>query len=163
MNWVDIAILAVILVSALIGLARGLIREVVSLGVWVAAFVVAYLYHQPVADALVAQISEPSLRLGVALVVVFLAVLILGAIVGALLTALVAKTGLTGLDRLFGLAFGAARGAVLVAMAVFLGGLTPLPAETWWQESRTIGQFKGAADWLLSLVPVEVQEQLKKV
>ncbi|MBV5276145.1 MAG: CvpA family protein [Lamprocystis purpurea] len=163
MNWVDIAIVAIILVSALIGLARGLIREVLSLAVWVAALGVAYLYHKGVADALTAQIAQPNVRAGVAFVGLVLIVLILGSIIGALLTALIDKTGLTGLDRLLGLIFGAGRGGVVVAMAVFLAALTPLPEESWWQESAVIVQFQQAADWLLGLVPSDIQEQLKRV
>jgi len=163
MNWVDIAIVAIILVSALIGLARGLIREVLSLAVWVAALGVAYLYHKGVADALTAQIAQPNVRAGVAFVGLVLIVLILGSIIGALLTALIDKTGLTGLDRLLGLIFGAGRGGVVVAMAVFLAALTPLPEELWWQESAVIVQFQQAADWLLGLVPSDIQEQLKRV
>jgi membrane protein required for colicin V production len=48
-------------------------------------------------------------------------------------------------------------------MAVFLASLTPMPEEAWWKESQTIGQFQSVADWMLSLVPQEVQEQLKRV
>ena len=162
MNWVDIAIVAIILVSALIGLARGLIREVLSLAVWVAALGVAYLYHKGVADVLTAQIAQPNVRVGVAFVGLVLVVLILGSIIGALLTALIDKTGLTGVDRVLGLIFGAARGGVVVAMAVFLAALTPLPEEPWWQESGVIVQFQHAADWLLGLVPSGIQEQLKR-
>ena len=92
-----------------------------------------------------------------------LGILILGAIVGAILTAIVDKARLTGLDRALGFLFGAARGVVLISMAVFLGALTPMPDETWWKESRTIAQFRDAADWMLSLVPPEIRDQLKKV
>ena len=162
MNWIDIAIVAVILLSALIGLARGLIREVLSLAVWLGALGVAYLYHKPVAQALTEQIAQPNVRLGVAFVGLVLVVLILGSILGWLLTALIDKTGLSGVDRLLGLCFGAARGGVVVAMAVFLAALTPLADETWWQESKGIAEAQLAANWLLSLVPPEIQAQLKR-
>ncbi|HYN77456.1 MAG TPA: CvpA family protein [Lamprocystis sp. (in: g-proteobacteria)] len=162
MNWVDIAIIAILLLSALIGLARGLVREVLSLGVWLAALGVAYYYHTTVAAALTAQITQPNVRLGVAFVGLILAVLILGSIVGWLLTALVDKTGLSWVDRLLGLVFGAARGGVLVAMAVFLAALTPLVDETWWQDSKAIAQSQVAANWMLGLVPPEIQAQLKR-
>jgi membrane protein required for colicin V production len=163
MNWVDYSIFGIILISALIGLGRGLIREVLSLAVWVAALGGAWVYHRDVAEMLGAQISNPSARLAVAFVVVVLGVLILGAIVGAILTAIVDKARLTGLDRALGFIFGGARGVVLVSMAVFLGALTPVPDETWWKDSRTIAQFRMAADWMLGLVPPEIREQLKKV
>lgn len=163
MNWVDYAIVGVIAISALIGLSRGLIREVLSLGVWIAALGGAWLYHRDVAEMLTAQISSPSARLALAFAAVVLAVLILGAIVGSLLTKLADKARLTGVDRALGLLFGAARGVVLVSMAVYLGALTPLPQEDWWKASSTVGQFSAAADWMLGLVPAEIQAQLKRV
>lgn len=163
MNWVDIAIAAIILVSALIGLARGLVREVMSLAVWLGAIGVAYLYHKQVAVALTPYIAQPNVRLGAAFVGLVLAVLILGSVLAAVLTALINKTGLSSLDRLLGFLFGAARGGVVVAMAVFLGALTPLPQEEWWKESKAVSEFKLVGDWLLNLVPSEFQATLKRV
>jgi membrane protein required for colicin V production len=162
MNWVDIVIAAIILLSALIGLARGLIREVLSLAVWVGALGVASLYHKPVAQALTPYIAQPNVRLGIAFIGLILLVLLLGGILGALLSALIDKTGLSGADRLLGLVFGAARGGVVIAMAVFLAALTPLPEETWWKESKAIAEFQLVADWLLALVPPQIQAQLKR-
>lgn len=163
MNWVDYTILGIILISAFIGLGRGLIREVLSLAVWIAALGGAWLYHRDVAEMLTAQISNPSARIAVAFVLVVLGILILGAIIGAILTAIVTKTRLTGLNRALGFVFGAARGVVLISMAVFLGALTPMPEESWWKESRTVAQFRVASEWMLSLVPAEIRDQLKKV
>lgn len=164
MNWVDGIVIAIILLSAVVGLARGLLREVMSLAVWVAAAGVGYLYHKGVAAALTPYIAQPTARLAVAFAVLALGVLIVGAILGALLGALIDKaTVLRWTDRLLGLLFGAARGGVLVAMAVYLAALTPMADEPWWQESRAIVQCKTAADWLISKVPPQLQDQLKKV
>lgn len=163
MSWIDIAIIGVILLSALVGVARGLIRELLSLAVWIAALALGWLYHEQVAELLVSQISEPSVRPLAAFVGIALGVLILGAILGALLTMVVDKVGLTWIDRVLGLFFGAARGLVVAAMAVFLAALTPLPDEPWWNESRAIGELEQVADWMLSLVPPEIQARIKKV
>ncbi|WP_041447255.1 CvpA family protein [Thiocystis violascens] len=163
MNWVDFAIIAIVVLSALVGLARGIVRELLSLGVWVAALAVAWVFHREVADLLVAQFSQPSVRLAVAFIALVLVTLILGAILGAVLTAFVDKAGLTGADRVLGLVFGAGRGVVMVAMAVFLAGLTPLPSDPWWQESRYIGQFQEFADWMLGMVPDEIQARIKQL
>lgn len=163
MSWIDIAIIAVIVLSALVGVARGLIRELLSLAAWVAALALGWLYHKQIAELLVAQISEPSIRPIVAFVGIVLGVLILGAILGALLTAIIDRIGLTWIDRALGLFFGAARGVVVVALAVFLAGLTPLTDETWWKESQAVAELQQVADWMLSLVPPEVQARLKNV
>lgn len=163
MNWADFIIIGVIALSALIGIARGLIREVVSLAVWIGAVVLAWFFYRDLAFQLEPHISTEAIRLAVAFVIIVLVVLFLGAIVGWLLSLFVEKTGLTGTDRVLGVVFGAARGAVLVAMLVFLGTLTPVAEETWWQDSQLIGHFQALAEWILSLIPPELQEKLKSI
>jgi membrane protein required for colicin V production len=161
MIWVDYVIIAIIALSALIGLARGLIREVISLAVWAAALVAAWFFYEPVAMQLTPWISTPSVRIGVAVLIIVFGVLIAGAIIGYLLATLVDKTGLTGTDRLLGVVFGAARGAVLVALVVFLASLTPLTEDPWWDESQLLDQFKILADWMLEQVPPDVADRIK--
>ncbi len=163
MVWVDYIILGVIAISALIGLVRGLIREVVSLGIWALAIAVAWFFYRPVADQLQPWINNPSLRLGAAVLLLILVVLILGAIVAYVLALLVEKTGLTGTDRVLGLVFGAARGAVIMALVVFLATLTPLTQDPWWQQSLLLGHFERLALQLLSLVPPEILEQVRSL
>ena len=163
MNWVDVVIVGIIFLSALVGLARGLIREAMSLLVWLSAIGVGYLLHKGVAETLTPYIAQPALRQAAAFVGIVLLVLIIGAILGTLLNALIEKTGLTWIDRLLGVVFGAARGLVLVAMVVFLAALTPVADEPWWKDSGFIPVCQNTANWLLSLVPAEIQDQFKKV
>lgn len=163
MIWVDYVIIAIVALSAAIGLARGLIREVLSLAIWVAAAFVAWTFHRPLADQLTPWLSTPSVRIGVAFVILVFVVLILGAILGQILTALVDKTGLTGTDRLLGVVFGAARGALLVAILVYLASLTPMPEDPWWKESRLIGHFQTLADRILAMIPPELEAKLKSL
>jgi membrane protein required for colicin V production len=163
MIWIDLIIIAVIGLSALIGFARGLIREVLSLAIWIGAILVAWIYHRELATHLIAWISTPSVRLGAAFLILVFAVLIAGSIVGHLLTTLVEKTGLTGTDRLFGVVFGGVRGALLVAMLVFLGALTPLPDDPWWGQSVLIGRFQALAERILDEVPQDVVDRVKSL
>jgi membrane protein required for colicin V production len=163
MIWVDYVIIGILFLSALIGLARGLIREVLSLVIWVVAVLAAWTLHRPLADQLTPWLSTSSVRLGVAFIIVVLVVLILGAILGQLLTTLVDKTGLTGTDRLLGVVFGAARGALLVAVLVYLAALTPMPEDPWWNESRLIGHFQTLADRILAMIPPELEAKLKSL
>ncbi|MBK1645378.1 colicin V production CvpA [Thiocapsa imhoffii] len=163
MNWLDFVIIGVVILSALVGLARGLIREVVSVGVWIAAIVVAWLFHAQVAELLVPYLSQGSVRLAIAFIVLILATLVLGAILGAMLSVVIEKTGLSGLDRLLGLGFGAARGVIIVAMAVFLMNYTPITQDAWWQESQLVSQFEHVAAWLIELVPPEIQAKIRNL
>lgn len=163
MIWVDYAIIGVITLSAIIGLVRGLIKEVVSLAIWGVAIFVAWTFYQPVSEMLTPWVSTPSLRLGLAVLLLVLGVLFAGAIFAYVLTLLVEKTGLSGTDRLLGLVFGTARGAVIVALAVFLAALTPLTSDPWWQESQLLVHFQHLADQLLALVPPELTDRVKSI
>ena len=163
MIWVDFVIIGILALSAVIGLARGLIREVLSLTIWVVALFAAWTFHSPLADQLIPWLSTPSVRVGVAFVVVVFVVLILGAILGQIMTTLVDKTGLTGTDRLLGVVFGAARGALLVAVLVYLAALTPMPEDLWWKESQLIGHFQTLADRMLAMIPPDVVAKLKSL
>jgi membrane protein required for colicin V production len=161
MTWVDYVIIGIIALSALIGLARGLIREVVSLGVWVAAIYVAWTHYHEVSDQLTPWISTPSVRIAAGFLIIAVLVLIVGALVGFLLSTLVEKTGLTGTDRLLGAIFGAGRGVVVVAMLVFLGALTPMKEDPWWKQSALVGRFQALAQRILGQIPPQALDKVK--
>ncbi|NBC13470.1 MAG: CvpA family protein [Gammaproteobacteria bacterium] len=163
MIWVDYVIIGIIALSAIIGLARGLIREVLALGVWIAALLAAWVFYRPVADQLTPWLSTPSLRMGAAVALIVVGVLIAGAIIGWLLSLLVEKTGLTGTDRLLGMVFGAGRGAVVVALLVFLASLTPVIEDPWWSQSELLPRFQLLADAMLDLIPPEVTQRIKSI
>ena len=158
MNWADYVILAVLFMSVLIGLARGLISEVLSLVIWVAAFWLAWLFGPVVARYFEGSVSLPSARIAIGYGGVFIAVLLVGAVVRFLISRLVSVTGLGGMDRLLGMLFGFVRGVLLVSGVVFLLGFTPLPNEPVWRESAILPQFAKPAAWLGQQVPANVRE-----
>jgi membrane protein required for colicin V production len=163
MVWVDFVIVGIIALSALIGFTRGLVREVLSFAIWLGAVFVAWIFYEELSAYLTDWIANPSIRLGAAFLILVFVVLILGAIFGHLLSILVEKTGLTGTDRLLGVVFGGARGAILVAMLVFLGALTPLPEDDWWKNSILIGRFQVLAERILEEIPPEAMDRLKNL
>jgi membrane protein required for colicin V production len=158
MIWVDYVIIGIIGLSALISLVRGFMREALSLAAWVLAFWVAWTFFRELAVQL-DWFTVPSVRLGVAFVILFVVTLMLGALVNFLVGQLVEKTGLSGTDRMIGILFGAARGALLVAMLVLLAGLTPFPNDPWWKESQLIVHFQELAVWLKTLLPPDIGEK----
>ena len=131
---VDVAIAAVVLISAGLGLARGLIREVLALAIWAAALMLSLAFGPAVAELLGLDLA-PRLQTGIGFVVVFVVVLIAGAICQRLVGGLVKSTGLSGTDRLLGLLFGAARGGVVVIVGLVV--LRPFAEErVWWMDSQ---------------------------
>lgn len=150
MNWADWTIIAILVISSLIGLKRGLVKEALSLLCWAAAFIVAMTFHQPLATLLEGSVSTPSLRQIIAFTALFVATLIVGALVNYLIGELVRITGLSGTDRLLGMVFGLARGAIVVmAMLLLLPALVPVKQDVWWQQSVIIPHFMAMEDWAL--------------
>jgi membrane protein required for colicin V production len=88
-------------------------------------------------------------------------VLVVGGLLNLLMGQLVSKTGLSGTDRVLGVAFGVARGVVLIGVTVLLAGLTVLPEDPWWRESQLIGHFERLALWMRSFLPVDVAANIR--
>jgi membrane protein required for colicin V production len=161
MNWADYLIVIVIALSMLIGLWRGLLREVISLATWIAAFAIAFLFAEDGATHLAPYLDIPSLRVAAAFGGLFLATLLLGGLVGIVASQLVDYTGLTGTDRVLGMIFGLGRGAVVIAILVLAAGLTPLPKDPWWQQSQLLPHFQETALRLRGWLPPELAQNFR--
>ncbi|MOA37232.1 Colicin V production protein [compost metagenome] len=84
--------------------------------------------------------------------ILFVLTLMVGALLTHLLGMLVQATGLSGTDRLLGMIFGVARGALLVVITVGLLSLAPVQQDPWWQQSKLLPDFLMIADWSKNLV-----------
>ncbi|CAG8865406.1 hypothetical protein PS627_01315 [Pseudomonas fluorescens] len=146
-TWVDWAIIAIIAVSALISLKRGFVKEALSLLIWIVAGAVAWMFGGSLSQYLESYIQTPSARVIAGCTILFVATLLVGAMINFLVGELIRVTGLSGTDRFLGMAFGAARGALLVVVGVGLLSLGPVQQDPWWQESRLLPQFLLVADW----------------
>lgn len=148
MNWADLAILAILLVSSLISIKRGFVHEALSLAGWVAAFIVATLFSASLATLFVNSIESPSVREMVAFALLFACTLIVAAMANYLISEVVRMTGLSGTDRLFGMVFGLVRGVIVVmALLLLVPPLIPIDQEVWWRESNIIPHFLSMEHW----------------
>jgi membrane protein required for colicin V production len=147
-NGADWAIVAVVVLSALISLARGFVREALSLLVWFVAFVVAFFFSDRLAPLLGNLVELPSLRYLAAFAILFVCTLIVGSVVNFLIVQLVRITGLSAIDRLLGVMFGICRG-VLIALLIliFLPKIIPVEQDPWWQQSRLIPRVLVLENW----------------
>ncbi|MFT5768493.1 MAG: membrane protein required for colicin V production [Lysobacterales bacterium] len=160
MEWPDYLIIAICLISTLVGALRGLIKEAFSLAVWFAAFLLAFQYTEILADSLEGTIALPSARSALAFIGIFVSVLVIGGLVNYLVGKLVENTGLSGNDRLLGGIFGAARGLVLVVAMILVAGLTPIPRDPWWAESKSIHALMPLTDWAATFLPESIMSHL---
>lgn len=147
MTWLDVALLAIVALSALYGVVRGFIREVLSLAVWVAAFWLAFRYASAAAVHLEPHIQHDSARAVTAFVALFFAVLVLGMLLAGLINRLVRFGGIGGPDRLLGAVFGILRGVLLVTVLVMVVDVTPFAEGETWTGSGLVGYFETLADW----------------
>lgn len=161
--WIDVVILALIALSAVLSLFRGFVKEALALATWLVALWVAMTFYEQLAAWLSQWITLDSAQKITAFTILFVCVLLLGAMLNYLAGKLVSKTGLSGTDKMLGVVFGVARGGVIVAILVLLAGLTPFPQDPWWQESQLLGYFEEFALWMREFLPGEIADNITYV
>ncbi len=156
----DYIVLAILLVSAFLGLLRGLIKEVLSLIAYVVAFTAAIWWGPRVSAWLAHYIENDLLRTAASYAAVFVVILLLIGLINITLATLIQKTGLTPADHGLGALFGLLRGLVFVIALVALAGYTDLPQETWWQEARLSGAAVKAVQQIKLQLPGSLAQWL---
>lgn len=156
MVWVDIVIVGIILISTLISLFRGFVKESISLATWVLAGVLAVRYMDVMAGLLENSIESVTIRMAASFAILFIVTLIVGAIINFIVSQMVSKTGLGGTDKALGMVFGLGRGVLIIVMLLLLGGLTPMPEEVWWKESMLIEHFSSISIWIREFLPQDL-------
>ncbi|HET8710350.1 MAG TPA: CvpA family protein [Spongiibacteraceae bacterium] len=149
LNWADWTIIAIVVVSCVVSLLRGFIKELLSLISWAAASFVAIAFHERLAAVFSKWIATPSIRTVLAFAALFVLTLLIGAIINWLLHQFVIGAGLSTIDRVLGTAFGAARGLLIVlALLILLPMALPeMKQDAWWHQSRLIPYFETSEGW----------------
>ena len=153
MNGFDLAIIAVVALSGLFALARGIVREMLALATWVLGFVLAIAYSSEV-SALFSWVNIPPVgRQALAFMLILILVMIAGAIVARSLAGVIRTIGLGFMDRLLGAIFGVARGLIVVVVFALVAGVTTWPKQDWWQNSALGAPLAEAALSLKRYLP----------
>ncbi len=151
LNFADYLIIATVVISGTVGLIRGLLREVIALITWIVAAFIAWHYASSLEPHLGGLLADPQVRPWVARLLLFIAVLLVGHAIGAIVNHFVRLSLLTGVDRFLGFVFGVLRGVVIVGAAVIICETVRLDGESWWQESVLVPYGQDAAAVLWSL------------
>lgn len=170
-NWVDYIFLAIFFLSTLAGLARGFVKEIISLITLIAAFIVAIMFSNALATAFTSSPSVQNamsqattaigvntaqpvsyLALGISFALLFAGTVIAGAIIGSIMN-IAFQTGILGLgNRLLGAIFGLCRGFIINLVIIFLVQLTPFSSQQSWQQSHIVASYQPAVIWLGNVV-----------
>lgn len=157
MNWVDLAVLGVVAISAILAFMRGFVREVLGIAAWLAAGYIAVATNELVKPQFRQWIGSPEIADPVSYIAVFVVALIVFSVVTNMLGKAVHSIGLGGVDRSLGILFGAARGTVLVAAVYVVCGL--LTASDHWpdpvKQARLLPLVHDGASWLVDQMPAE--------
>jgi membrane protein required for colicin V production len=156
----DFVLLAILAISVVLGLLRGLLKEVLSLVAYASAFLAAIWWGPTVSDWFAQWISQPFVSMALAYLGVFIAVLLSIGFVNMVLSALLSKTGLSPADHGLGAMFGLLRGVLFVLILVVLAGYTPLPEEPWWKNAMFSKQVVGVVQQIKLRLPPPVNDWL---
>lgn len=157
----DYAVLTIIGISIILSVMRGLVREVLAIVGWIAAFYVAKTYVDQLVPMMPADIPTESLRVLAAFLVLFLATLLVASLLTIALATLVKKIGLGWMDRLLGAVFGVARGVLIVCVIVLLAGLTDIPKDARWRNAMFSAPSEALVMEMLPWMPDNIAKRVK--
>lgn len=157
MNLLDAMAFAIIGISVLGAIAKGLIVELFSLGSVILGFVLACLYYD-VLDVFFLGVSSPSRAGFLAFIVIFVSLIIIGTIAGSLLNRVVKRLHLKWMDRLLGGFFGLVRGWLVVSI-VFLSFAAFGVQRGNMAQSRTAPMFLDTARLIIFWVPQDLKDK----
>jgi membrane protein required for colicin V production len=164
MNWLDIVLLIVLVGSVVTSFSTGLAREVVGLVSMVAALVLAIWFYGSAGAILLPYVSSPGIAHFCGFLIVFVGVLVAGALIGRVLGRMMKAAGLSFVDRLLGAGFGVVRGllisiAFVLALLAFTPGKSPPTAVV---HSRVAPYVIDAARVCAAIAPRELKDGFRK-
>jgi len=160
----DILLLAVMLISGLLAMIRGFLREVLSIASWaIAALATIYAYPRLLPQAK-QYFTSDMVATGAVVGGVFLLTLIIVSVFTIRISDMVLDSRVGALDRTLGFLFGLARGLVIVVVAfLFFAWLVPEKSQPGWvRDAKSKVVLKGTGDWLISMLPDDPETTILK-
>ena len=160
---VDYIILIIIVLSAIMGLVRGLLREAIAVITWFLAIVLAWKFAGSIEPYLGGILVGSPLRIWAARTIIFVGVLLLGGAVAVLLGHYVRVSMFAAMDKLLGLAFGIVRGIVIVGAFTIAVQALRIDEDPSWKRSRLMPYAIGVADALRGIVGEKLERIEKSI
>ncbi len=161
----DILLLLVMLISGLLAMIRGFMREILSIAAWIIAAVAALAFYAKLTPIVRSYVSlGDTATNAIAAAIVFLVVLIVVAVITVRISDMVLDSRVGALDRTLGFLFGLGRGLLVVVVAfIFFAWLVPERSQpTWVRNAKSKVVLESTGQWLESLLPENLDETISK-
>lgn len=160
-TYLDGILIGVMLISALLAMVRGFVREVLSIASWVAAAVAAVSLYPMIMPYTAQVINNAQIALIAAVGIVFLVTLAIASFITIKISDLILDSTIGALDRTLGFVFGAARGFLIVVVGTaFVNWLAPEEQYSWIANAKSKPLLDGAANSLVQQLPDDGAERL---
>jgi membrane protein required for colicin V production len=149
---VDYIIIAILIISAVMGLVRGLLREAIAVITWFLAIILAWSFGSTLEPMLGGILVGSPMRIWAARAIIFVFVLLLGGAVSVILGHFVRVSMFAGMDKFLGFVFGIVRGVVIVGAFTIAIQALRMDEDARWKNSRLLPYAIGIADALRGIV-----------
>jgi len=163
-TWLDLILLLVMLISGLLAMIRGFMREVLSIAAWgIAALVTLYSYGK-VLPIVQQHFASTTVATAITVAGIFLLTLLVISVLTVRLSDLVLDSRVGALDRTLGFLFGLGRGLLIVVVAyLFFDWLVPDRSQPEWvRDAKSKVVIKSTGDWLKGLLPEDPESTILK-
>lgn len=150
---IDILIAIVLIFSVIVGVVRGFVKEAISITALLLAIWAALNLGPGVGEISESWLSSKELQVWFGRILVFVLILAIGGLIGWGLAKLVRLSVLSGIDRLVGGFFGAARGVLFVALFILAAEFAEFDNDSWWKKSKLLPHFEVVAEWIMVMAP----------
>jgi membrane protein required for colicin V production len=153
----DAIVIVVVLISAILAMVRGFVREVLSVASWVAAAAAAYFFYKPIVPLVKPYIESNTVATIVAAAAIFFVALIVASYITMRISDFVIDSRVGAFDRMLGFVFGAARGVLLLVIALlFFNWLVPNPP-AWVAQAASKPVLDGIGAQLMAALPEDAE------
>lgn len=157
----DIIVIVVVLVSATLAMVRGFVREVLSVASWLAAVAAAYYLYRPLIPVIRPYIESNTVATIVAASLIFFVALIIASYLTTKISDFVIDSRVGAIDRVLGFGFGAARGLLLVVIALWFFNFLVARPPDWVENAQTGPLLRDLGEQLVAALPEDIESWIQ--
>lgn len=156
----DVIVIAVVLISAVLAMVRGFVREVLAIASWLIAAIATFYLYELLRDVIQPYVENETLATIISVAIIFIIVLVIVTYITMKVADVVIDSRVGSIDRLFGFIFGALRGLLLIVVAYVLFDWFVEEQPAWIENAETRSLVAGLSDRLIEILPQDVEDWL---